>query len=182
MVESFDSRLFFLLIVAMIAAERLFELWLSARNARRTLARGGVETARGHHLVVVGVHTAWILGAPLEVFLLDRPFVAPAAVILLVLLVLCMGLRYWAVTTLGDRWNTRVITLPGAEPENGGPFRYFSHPNYAAAYVEAFALPLLHGAWLTAAVLGTVNVVAIHLKSREEDRALGRPESVGGAR
>ena len=34
--------------------------------------------------------------------------------------------------TLGDRWSTRVIVLPGARPVTGGPYRFLRHPNYLA--------------------------------------------------
>ncbi len=180
MVTSFDSRVVFTIIVALEAGERIFELILSARNARRTLGRGGVELAEPIHWLVVVFHAAWIVAAPLEVWLLDRAWVPGLAALLGVLLIAAMILRYWAVTTLGDRWNTRVITVPGETPVTTGPFRYFRHPNYVAAYVELFALPLLHGAWLTAAVLGTANFILIKIKSRAEDKALGRLTECAG--
>jgi methyltransferase len=180
MVTMLDSRVVFTIIVALEAGERIFELVLSARNARRTLGRGGVEHAEPIHWLVVVFHTAWIVAAPLEVWLLDRPVVPGLAPILGVLLIAAMILRYWAVTTLGDRWNTRVITVPGETPVTTGPFRFFRHPNYVAAYVELLALPLLHGAWLTAAVLGTANFILIKIKSRAEDKALGRLTECAG--
>ena len=174
------SRVIFTIIVALEAGERIFELVLSERNARRTLGRGGVEHAQPIHWLVVVFQTAWIVAAPLEVWLLDRPWVPALAVITGVLLIAGMILRYWAVTTLGDRWNTRVITVPGETPVTTGPYRFFRHPNYVAAYVELFALPLFHCAWLTAAVLGTANLILIKIKSRAEDKALGRVTECAG--
>ena len=180
MVTMLGSRVIFTIIVALEAGERIFELVLSARNARRTLGRGGVEHAQPIHWLVVVFQTAWIVAAPLEVWLLDRPWVPALAVITGVLLIAAMILRYWAVMTLGDRWNTRIITVPGETPVTTGPFRYFRHPNYVAAYVELFALPLFHCAWLTAAVLGTANLILIKIKSRAEDKALGRLTECSG--
>lgn len=174
MVGKFDTRVVFTVVVAMEAAERIFELVLSAKNTRKTLSRGGVEQAEPLHWTVVVFHTVWIVAAPLEVWLLDRPFIPILAGICSVLLVGAMILRYWAVTTLGDRWNTRVITVPGEGPVTAGPYKIFRHPNYVAVYVELFALPLLHCAWLTAAVLGTANLILILIKARAEDKALGR--------
>ena len=180
MVGAVDSRVIFTIIVALVAAERIFELVLSERNARRTLGRGGVEHAQPIHWMVVVVHILWIVAAPLEVWLFDRPWIPLLAGVCIVLLAAGMILRYWAVTTLGDRWNTRIITVPGETRVTGGPFRFFRHPNYVAVYVELFALPLLHGAWLTAALLGTVNMVLIKIKSRAEDKALGRLDQGAG--
>jgi len=180
MVGGIDSRVVFTIIVALVAAERIFELVLSERNARRTLGRGGIEHSEPIHWLVVVLHTLWIVAAPFEVWLFDRPWIPLLAGVCIVLLVAGMILRYWAVTTLGDRWNTRIITVPGEKRVTAGPFRFFRHPNYVAVYVELFALPLLHGAWLTAAILGTVNSVVILIKARAEDKALGRLPEEGG--
>ncbi|RLE35625.1 MAG: hypothetical protein DRJ61_02815 [Acidobacteria bacterium] len=172
MVGAVDTRIFFTIIVGLVAAERIFELVLSERNARRTLGRGGIEHAQPIHWLVVIFHTLWIVAMPLEVWLFDRQWIPLLAGVCFFLVVACMILRYWAVTTLGDRWNTRIITVSGERPETGGPFRLFRHPNYVAVSVELFALPLLHGAWLTAAILGTINSVLILIKARAEDTAL----------
>ncbi len=180
MVGTVDSRVVFTIIVALVAAERIFELVLSERNTRRTLGRGGVEHSEPIHWLVVVFHTLWIVAGPLEVWLFARPWVPLLAGVCFVLVVAGMILRYWAVTTLGDRWNTRIITVPGEKPVTAGPFRVFRHPNYVAVYVELFALPLLHGAWVTAAVLGTVNLILIKIKSRAEDKALGRLDQGAG--
>ena len=180
MVGTIDSRVIFTIIVALVAAERIFELVLSQRNARRTLGRGGVEHAQPIHWLVVVFHALWIVAAPLEVWLFDRPWIPLLAGVCIVLLVAGMFLRYWAVTTLGDRWNTRIITVPGERPVTAGPYGFFRHPTYVAVYVELFALPLLHGAWLTAAVLGATNLVLIWIKSRAEDKALGRLDQGAG--
>jgi methyltransferase len=168
----FDSRVFFVGVTALVAAERLLELWLSKKNARRTLDRGGIEHRPSAHWIVVALQVAWLGAAPFEVWLFDRPWQPILAAICIFLVFLAMLLRYWAVTTLGDRWNTRIITVPGEAPVTTGPYRYLRHPNYLAAFVELFALPLVHGAWLSAIVLGTANLLAMHLKAGFEERAL----------
>ena len=50
-------------------------------------------------------------------------------------------LRYWTIATLGDRWTTRVIVLPGGTPITGGPYRLMRHPNYAIVAAEIVVLP-----------------------------------------
>ncbi len=174
MVGTLDSRIVYTIIVGIIAAERIFELVLSARNARRTLSQGGVEHSESIHWLVVILHTLWIVAAAAEVWLFDRIMIPSLAVIAAFLLVAAMILRYWAVTTLGDRWNTRIITIPGEKPVTAGPYAFLRHPNYVAVYAELFALPLFHSAWLTASILGTANMILLQIKARAEDRALGR--------
>jgi methyltransferase len=84
-------------------------------------------------------------------------------------------LRYWVIATLGDRWCTRVIVVPGAPLVDGGPFRWLRHPNYLAVALEVPALPLVHTAWLTALVFGTLDLAVLRARIRAEDAALGRP-------
>ena len=92
------------------------------------------------------------------------------------------ALRWWCITTLGRRWNTRVIVVPGLPPVTRGPYRLFSHPNYVAVVVEGVALPLVHGAWITAAVFTVLNAALLSVRIRVENAALRTlPEPVRGA-
>ncbi len=168
-----DSRLAFVALVALVAAERLFELVLSRRNATRAFARGGVEAeSRAFYGLMVLAHAAFLAAGPLEVYLARRPFRPALAAAMLVLVAGAMALRYWAVRTLGDRWNTRVIVVPGEPAIRSGPYRYLRHPNYLAVVVEAFALPLVHGAWATAALASVGNACLLAGRIRREERAL----------
>ena len=109
--------------------------------------------APGHYRWMVLLHTAFLVCCPLEVWLLGRPFLPWLGIpMLLLLVVLATGLRYWVITTLDGRWTTRIVVLPGASPVTGGPYRFLRHPNYLAVITEIFALPLVHTAWITAIV------------------------------
>ncbi|WP_019683592.1 isoprenylcysteine carboxylmethyltransferase family protein, partial [Mycobacterium avium] len=83
------------------------------------------------------------------------------------------GLRWWCITTLGRRWNTRVIVLPQAPLVRDGPYRWLHHPNYVAVVAEGLALPLVHTAWLTAAVFTLANAALLRVRLRVENSALG---------
>lgn len=168
----YDSRALFTLLVLLVAGERLIELAISRRHERSLRARGARESGQGHYPAMVLLHTAWLIAAPLEVWLLDRPLLPSLALAAGVALAATMALRYWVIATLGDRWCTRVLVPPGEPPVTGGPYRWLRHPNYLAVAVEVFALPLIHTAWLTAAVLGTANLVVLGVRIRAEDRAL----------
>jgi methyltransferase len=167
-----SSLVIFYSVVAIEALERLFELVLSKRNSRRVIARGGVVLDHPIHRVVAISHVIWLVAVPLEVFLFNREFNPFVASVCLVILGLAMVLRYWAVLTLGDRWNIRIITEPGKKRITGGPYRCFRHPNYVAVYAEYFALPLLHSAWFSAFVLGTIGSIVIAAKTKIEDEAI----------
>ena len=91
---------------------------------------------------------------------------------MLALVVASQALRWWCITTLGPRWNTRVIVVPGLPLVTGGPYRWFRHPNYVAVVVEGFALPLVHTAWVTALVFTVLNIPLLAVRLRDEERAL----------
>ena len=172
--EGAGTRFYFAL-VALIVVERLFELWLSTRNARRVAARGAIEgESRAFYGAIVLFHALFLAAGPLEVVLLGRPFVPALAIPATVVVLLAMALRYWAIATLGERWNSRVLVVPGEGAVVGGPYRYVRHPNYVAIYAEVAALPLVHTAWLTAAAATALNVLLLHFRIRHEEQALER--------
>lgn len=163
------------LYVAVIAAtgiERLVELVVATRNAAWSFERGGQEFGQGHFPFMVVLHTGFLFGCVAEVLLLDRPFIPALFGTMFVVALLCQGLRWWCITTLGPRWNTRVIIVPGLAPVTDGPYRYFAHPNYVAVALEGLALPLMHGAWWTAAIFTVLNAGLMVVRIRTEDAAL----------
>ncbi len=167
-----DSRTLYLLLIVAIVLERLVELRITQRNLAWAMQNGGIEAGRGHYPVMVALHTAFLIAGPAEVLLLDRPFIAGLGFPMLAVVLLGMGLRYWAVTTLGKRWTTRVVCVPGLPVVTGGPYRFVRHPNYVAVVLEIFALPLVHSAWLTALVFTVANLFLLRTRIRVEEEAL----------
>jgi methyltransferase len=162
-----------LAFLALLGAERLFELWLSRRNARLAFAQGAREVGRRHFAVMAAVHTAFLFSCLGEVLLLGRAFPGTLGWVALGAALLAQALRYWAIATLGPRWNVRVIVLPGAPPVTAGPYRFVRHPNYVAVAIELLAVPLAHGAWITALVFSAANVALLAVRIRVEEAALG---------
>ena len=134
----------FTVLVALVALERLAELVVSRRNAAWSLARGAVEHGRGHYPVMVLLHCGFLVAMLVEAWV-RRPEVPPAlAWSMLGLVVPSQALRWWCIATLGPRWNTRVLVVPGLAPVDAGPYRLLRHPNYVAVVVEGVALPMVH--------------------------------------
>jgi methyltransferase len=167
-----SSETWFTVLVLAVGLERVTELAVSRRNAAWSLARGGVESGRGHYPFMVVLHTGLLVGALVEVWL-RRPGVVPVlAWSMLALVALAQGLRWWCIATLGRQWNTRVIVVPGAARVIGGPYRWIPHPNYVAVVVEGLALPLVHSAWITAVWFTALNGLLLATRVRAEDAAL----------
>ena len=165
--------LFYAVLVIATGVERLVELSVSNRNAAWAFARGGVEFGRSHFPFMVGLHTGMLLACLLEVFLLHRVFVPWLGWPMLVIALGCQVLRWWCIGTLGPRWNTRVIIVPGLELVDRGPYRHLRHPHYVAVVAEGVALPLVYSAWITASVFTVVNLVLLlRFRIPVEERAL----------
>ncbi len=167
-----SSEVLFTLLVVAVALERLAELVVSKRNAAWAMRRGGVETGRRHYAVMVVLHSALLVGALVEVWLRRPPFLPALGWTMLALVVASQALRWWCITTLGHRWNTRVIVVPGLPLVAAGPYRFLPHPNYVAVVVEGFALPLVHTAWVTALLFTVANAALLTVRIRVEEAAL----------
>jgi methyltransferase len=175
------SLAFFTALVALVGVERLAELVVSTRNAAWSLAHGGRETGQGHYPVMVVLHTGLLVGMLVEAYL-RRPHVPLAlAVVMTVLVLASQALRWWCIATLGRRWNTRVIVVPGLAPVVSGPYRFLPHPNYVAVVVEGFALPLVHAAWVTALVFTLANAVLLRVRLHVENAALATLPPAGAS-
>jgi methyltransferase len=159
-------------LIALVALERLAELVTAQRHARWSMARGGVEHGAGHYPVMVVLHTGLLVGCVLETALLHRPFVPVLGWSALALALLAQALRWWCIVSLGPRWNTRVIVVPGLPLVTGGPYRWLRHPNYLAVVVEGVALPLVHSNWITAGVFTALNAPLLATRLRCENAAL----------
>ncbi len=168
-------------IVAAVAGERLVELAISARNARRARARGAVEAGGSHYPAMVALHAAFLAACPLEVWRFDRPWIPALGVPMLGFVVAAQGLRYWVIHALEGRWTTRVLYVPGDPVVRTGPFRWVRHPNYAAVTIEMAALPLVHTAWITALVFSAASAwILWRLRIPAEERLIEEAEILGG--
>lgn len=164
----------FVLLVTAVGLERLAELVVSKRNAAWSFARGGVESGQRHYVVMVVLHTGFLVAMLVEVGLREPEFVPLLGWTMLVLMIASQALRWWCIATLGHQWNTRVIVVPGLPRVASGPYRFLSHPNYVAVVVEGFALPLVHSAWITAIVFTVCNAALLAVRLRVERSALAR--------
>ncbi len=159
-------------LVVLVGVERLVELLTARANAAWCRRRGGTEHGRAHYPVMVVLHTGLLAGCLTEVWVTRPPFLPAVGWPMLAAVLAAQALRWWCVVTLGPRWNTRVIVVPGLPLVTSGPYRMLSHPNYLAVVVEGLALPMVHGAWLTAAGFAALNLPLLAVRVRCENGAL----------
>lgn len=155
-------------ILGFVTLQRLAELILARENTRALLAMGAREHGRSHYPLIVAVHASWLI---------SLWWLAPARSIhwpFLILFALLQLGRLWVIRTLGNRWTTRIIVLPGAPLITAGPFRFVSHPNYLIVIGEVAVLPLVFGLWELALLFSALNAIVLTIRVREENRALAQ--------
>jgi methyltransferase len=159
------------LILGLVTLQRLGELVLAQRNTTRLLAQGAREVAGGHYPLIVALHAAWLVG--LWYFVLARgPLCVDWA--WLAVFVVLQALRVWVIATLGQRWTTRIIVLPGAPLVTTGPYRFVSHPNYLVVVGEILVLPLCFGLAWYGIIFSLLNAMVLWIRIRAEAAALGQ--------
>ena len=153
-------------ILGAVTLQRAGELVISHYNTRRLLARGAVEIAPRHYPLVVAVHAAWLI----SLWVLGRD--QPVSIAALLFYVVLQGFRIWVLWTLGARWTTRIIVLPGQPLVSAGPYRFLSHPNYAVVAGEIAVLPLVLGLPHVAVIFTILNAAVLLIRIRAENFAL----------
>ena len=156
------------LLVGYVILARLAELLVARRNTRRLMAGGGYEVGRRHYPLIVATHAAWILALAFLV-----PTETPPAPHFLVPFLMVQVIRYWVIGSLGSRWTTRVIVVPGVPLVRHGPYQWLRHPNYWVVTAEIALLPLIFGAWEIALGFSTVNAVLLLHRVHIEESELG---------
>ena len=157
-----------IVILGFVTLQRLGELWLSNRNTRALLAKGAREHGRSHYPWIVAVHVLW-----LGVLWLVAPG-RPVSFFWLAIYLLLQIARVWVIATLGPRWTTRIIVLPGEPLVRRGPYRWVDHPNYLVVTGEIAVLPLVFGFWDLAILFTLLNTAVLSVRIQEENRVLGR--------
>jgi methyltransferase len=155
------------IVLALVLLQRIVELMHSARNTRRLLDCGGVESGAAQYPFFIALHVGWL--ASMALFI-------PRSTVpnwwLLGIYALLQPLRLWTVASLGPRWTTRVITVPGAPLVRRGPYRFVRHPNYVIVCAEIAILPLAFGSPEIAILFSILNAALLSWRIRIEERAL----------
>ena len=155
-------------LLAFVTFQRLIELPIARRNTARLIAAGGHEVAPGHYPLLVALHASWL--ASLWWLAPSRPIQLP---FLALFFVVQLG-RIWTLRTLGPRWTTRIIIVPGEKLVARGPYKYLNHPNYLIVVAEIALLHMVFALWTAALIFSILNALVLTIRIRAENRALGR--------
>jgi methyltransferase len=157
-----------IVVLILITVQRASELVIARRNTRELMARGAVERGSNHYPVMVALHASWLTGLWFWGWnaVLNMAFLAAYVAL--------QPLRLWILATLGRRWTTRILTVPGETLVARGPYRFIRHPNYALVLLEVPLLPLAFGMNTFALVYGLLNMAMLAWRISVEEAALRR--------
>ena len=167
-----NGQIAFTILILLVSGERIVELIISKRNLRWSFNQGGIEFGRSHYKYMVVIHVGLLGGCLIETWL-TRPEFRP--LLSWTMFALAMGsqaLRWWCILTLGKRWNTLVVIIPGLPVITNGPYKWLKHPNYLAVVIEGIALPMVGFAWRTAIIFTFLNIFVLAARLRVENKAL----------
>jgi methyltransferase len=162
----------FSILLMIVAIERIIELIISRRNLHWSFSQGGIEFGRAHYKYMVAVHIFLLCGSLTEVWLVRPTLIPMLSWTMLAFAVASQGLRWWCIATLGKRWNTLVVIIPGKPVCTTGPYKWLKHPNYSAVVIEGITLPLVGFAWRTAIIFTILNTFVLTARLRSENTAL----------
>jgi methyltransferase len=170
--DLWPTLLAFTVLVLLVGGLRLFELRISKRRQRALRAKGVAQVREPFFAAMVALHTALLVAALAEAWLVPRAPIALVSPLALVVLLGANALRIWVIATLGPHWNVQIMDSASLGVVTGGPFRFIRHPNYVAVFLELLALPLVHGAWITALAGAACHIWVLAHRIRAEETAL----------
>lgn len=163
---------FFAVVFIFVIVQRLAEMLYAKSNEKRMKQQGAIESGAAHYKWIVLLHVLFFIALLVEVLFFD---VMETGIwwLFLAIFIVAQILRVWALASLGQFWNTKILVLPGAEKVKKGPYRWIPHPNYIVVALEIFSLPLIFGAWRTALVFTIANALLLLLvRIPAEEKAL----------
>lgn len=159
--------MYFILFILFLITQRLSELYIASRNEKWLRSQGAVEYGRGHYPYMVALHTLFIISIVVEYVVRGRP---PIDVAFLVLFILLLLFKFWALWSLGKYWNTKIFRVPGTGPIKKGPYRLLKHPNYLNVIGEIAVIPLVFHLYYTAIVFTVLNAIMLTVRIRVENK------------
>jgi len=159
--------LYFILFLLFLITQRLSELYIASRNEKWLRSKGAVEYGEEHYPYIVALHTLFIISIIVEYFLRGNTHIDYLFLVLFILLLL---FKLWALSSLGKYWNTKIFRVPGAGPVKKGPYKIFKHPNYFIVICEIAIIPLVFHLYYTAIIFTVLNALMLTVRIKVENK------------
>jgi methyltransferase len=157
----------FILFISFLILQRLSELYISSRNEKWLLQNGAIQYGQSHYPYMVAMHTLFIISIITEYNLRGG---MTMSWILLVAFLVVLAFKFWALSSLGKYWNTKIYRIPGVYPVKKGPYKIFKHPNYMEVVCEIAIIPLVFHLYYTAIIFSLLNIAMLTVRIRVENK------------
>ena len=155
------------IIIILVAFQRLSELFIANKNTKRLLSEGAQEYGQAHYPFFILLHSSWLIACLYYAIL--NPMINWVYMILFIIMQLG---RLWVLLTLGKYWTTRIISLNDVPLVKKGPYRFVSHPNYIVVACELFLLPMALGQWWLSILFTILNIPLTYHRIRVEESVI----------
>ena len=159
--------MYFIVFILIIIIQRLSELYISRQNEKWLLANGAIQYGQSHYPYIVAMHTLFIISLITEYILRDD---TPISYTFLVLFILVLLFKFWALSSLGHYWNTKIYRIPGVYPVKKGPYKIFKHPNYGEVICEIAIIPMVFHLYYTAIIFTVLNAIMLYVRISVENK------------
>lgn len=159
--------MYFIIFISFFVLQRLSELFIAKRNETWLLKQGAIEYGQNHYPFIIALHTLFIFSLITEYILKGQP---PINGVFLVIYLVVLLFKFWALSSLGKYWNTKIYRVPGIYPVKKGPYKFLKHPNYMEVVCEIAVIPLIFHLYYTAIVFTILNAAMLFVRIRKENR------------
>jgi methyltransferase len=157
----------FIIFISFFILQRLSELFIANRNQKWLLEKGAIEYGKNHYPFIVALHTAFIISLITEFFLRGQP---PISWSFLIIYLAVLSFKFWALSSLGKYWNTKIYRIPGVNPIKKGPYKFLKHPNYMEVVCEIAIIPLIFHLYYTAIIFSILNGIMLWVRISVENK------------
>ena len=159
--------MYFTIFILFVSIQRLSELYIARGNEKWLRSQGAVEYGKEHYPFIVALHTLFIISIIVEYILRGN---TPIDFVFLILFALLLLFKFWALSSLGKYWNTKIFRVPGAGPVKKGPYKLFKHPNYFIVVCEIAIIPMVFHLYYTAIIFTVLNAIMLTVRIRVENK------------
>jgi len=159
--------MYFIIFILFVIVQRLSELYIAKGNEKWLRSQGAVEYGKEHYPFIVALHTLFIIAMIVEYMLRGN---RPIDFVLLILFILLLLFKFWALSSLGKYWNTKIFRVPGVGPVKKGPYKLFKHPNYFIVVCEIAIIPMVFHLYYTAIIFTVLNAIMLTVRIKVENR------------
>ncbi|PGS48955.1 isoprenylcysteine carboxyl methyltransferase family protein [Bacillus sp. AFS041924] len=159
------------IIFLFIVLQRVIELGIAKKNEKKLKMLGALEFGQEHYKYFIILHSMFFLSILIESYFIQYVEIGFFTFLFILFIILQLA-RVWVISTLGDRWNTKIIILPNEKLVKRGLYKYIKHPNYIIVTIELLVIPIMFHAYITAVIFSVCNLVLLKVRIREENKAL----------